>query len=257
MSADTREPEKLHCPSCRAKVHTRKSLDWTPDHGIKCKNCGQVNELASWRSPPKPRVTFAAKQLKTKLPGRERVSRLFVNLIRLAGAALLKVADVLSHQRTKEIGATILCAIILLFVSLGFDSGGIAFAGILIYITCRVALRQQSSAVKYSAAISIALISSIGLRAITPRTERWSSDSTTYVDYYRGLTGTHYYRELSSKELLGGGFSSEGPMTATGKPHGEWKTTTWGDHFRSIETHNEWHWYGESITEGEWHLRNK
>ena len=54
--------------------------------------------------------------------------------------------------------------------------------------------------------------------------------------------------------------SGEGPMSASGKPHGEWENQDlragWWDLPGRGESKT-WYWYGEEITEGEWHLRNK
>ena len=45
----------------------------------------------------------------------------------------------------------------------------------------------------------------------------------------------------------------EGTYSESGKKHGEWTTTVYSP-FKQTE---EYFWYGEQITEGEWHLRNK
>jgi len=44
---------------------------------------------------------------------------------------------------------------------------------------------------------------------------------------------------------------AEGPMSPSGKLHGEWKHVQW-EPYREWHT---WHWYGEEVSEGEWHLR--
>jgi hypothetical protein len=44
-----------------------------------------------------------------------------------------------------------------------------------------------------------------------------------------------------------------GPLTKNGKLHGEQTTVIVSPY---LVTHT-WHWYGEEISEGEWHLRNK
>jgi len=47
--------------------------------------------------------------------------------------------------------------------------------------------------------------------------------------------------------------SANGPLSKSGKMHGKW-TWLWKKGKPLTYT---WHWYGEEITEGEWHLRNK
>ncbi len=42
-----------------------------------------------------------------------------------------------------------------------------------------------------------------------------------------------------------GGYG-HGPVTPSGKPHGKWK----------LLSVDQWYWYGEQVTEGEWHERN-
>lgn len=49
-----------------------------------------------------------------------------------------------------------------------------------------------------------------------------------------------------------GTYHAEGGFSETGKQHGRWESYS-GDY----RTKYEWFWYGEPVTEGEWHLRNK
>lgn len=42
-------------------------------------------------------------------------------------------------------------------------------------------------------------------------------------------------------------------MAGTGKPHGIWDEL-W---FEPLRMDKKFYWYGEVVTEGEWHLRNK
>lgn len=87
--------------------------------------------------------------------------------------------------------------------------------------------------------------------------ERWTND--------RGIHYTDTHGRFSSRwrcrRIIGGPNSyfrsMHGPMTESGRTHGQW--TYWskdssGPNLGFSET---WYWYGEKITEGEWHLRNK
>jgi hypothetical protein len=52
-----------------------------------------------------------------------------------------------------------------------------------------------------------------------------------------------------------GPLGREGPCSFSGKRHGVWKTySRSGDVLR---TSHRWYWYGETVSEGEWNLRNK
>ena len=87
----------------------------------------------------------------------------------------------------------------------------------------------------------------------------WDSDlkghfRTVYRDSRQRWGGSIYWRELDSHDADGHTVStSQGPMTETNKPHGHWRTHNWSDFKRQ----HEWYWYGELITEGEWHLRDR
>ena len=75
-----------------------------------------------------------------------------------------------------------------------------------------------------------------------------------YQDSYWRWSGKHFYRFYESYDSKGKRiYSSHGPMAGNGRLHGEWIGIEWHD---SNITH-EWYWYGEEITEGEWHLRNR
>jgi hypothetical protein len=47
--------------------------------------------------------------------------------------------------------------------------------------------------------------------------------------------------------------SMEGPVSESGKKHGEWETVL----LNPFSKTKEYYWYGEKVTEGEWYLRNK
>lgn len=65
----------------------------------------------------------------------------------------------------------------------------------------------------------------------------------------------YYYAPGSRSEHYHG----EGPMTATNKPHGHWTgySRLSYDSRLPYESFDEWYWYGEKISEGEWELRNR
>lgn len=99
------------------------------------------------------------------------------------------------------------------------------------------------------------------------RTETWtkgdflkhSADEpyASFTDTYDDRRPSSYHREAvvyADKETL----YITGTLTTTGMKHGEWRT----EWVTSAEREKprpkyEWYWYGEQISEGEWHLRNK
>jgi hypothetical protein len=79
--------------------------------------------------------------------------------------------------------------------------------------------------------------------------DRWTSENGTRFVDSRRRSGALYERYALFPD---NGFA-HGPMTETGKLHGQWTYSTLG----TIGLKTRWYWYGEEITEGEWHLRNK
>jgi len=88
-----------------------------------------------------------------------------------------------------------------------------------------------------------------------------------FEDTYRRWGRVHIYRSYSSYEPgeypEGNGFRTKGPMSPSGKPHGEWEWYSCDqkrlgqDEFDRYKSGRTWYWYGDKITEGEWHLRNR
>jgi hypothetical protein len=80
--------------------------------------------------------------------------------------------------------------------------------------------------------------------------------SSSYVDTYRRGEEKPAYRwlrqDMSWPDGRSTSFISEGPMAGEGKPHGKWE-----QHNRKVRGPEEvtFFWYGDEISEGEWHLR--
>ena len=87
---------------------------------------------------------------------------------------------------------------------------------------------------------------------------RWSDGDFSFNDTYKTWGGQHVYRSIFdySKDDASGvrWRSTSGGMAGTGKPHGKWVTVYYNPEFK-ITT--QFYWYGEEISEGEWHLRNR
>jgi hypothetical protein len=107
------------------------------------------------------------------------------------------------------------------------------------------------------------------------RIERWEDTDDTgrqsYEDYFPrfGSREWPYYREYWLW-MEKGCARATGGFTETGKQHGHWHSSVIGDDnpaYLRIGYEEDgipgwyhkdvWYWYGEEITEGEWHLRNK
>lgn len=87
-----------------------------------------------------------------------------------------------------------------------------------------------------------------------------------YTDYTYCGKARPYYRKMWTSGTANDGLihlSIEGGFSQTGKLHGRWHTWAMysADSGMAIgDRHtdkDEWYWYGEEITEGEWHLRNR
>ncbi|GAB5404575.1 MAG: hypothetical protein Aurels2KO_28060 [Aureliella sp.] len=79
--------------------------------------------------------------------------------------------------------------------------------------------------------------------------QHWKSGDTTYRDTYRFWTAG-----ISHRHVSGDGWFANGPMTESGKPHGQWETLYFEP---ELDSESRFYWYGEEVTEGEFHLREK
>ncbi len=93
---------------------------------------------------------------------------------------------------------------------------------------------------------------------------QWVDANTRFADTYKRWSDQFVYRKFSvydspkaaqQARFVGlGEVSAKGPMAGTGKPHGSWEYTQWKPKWQ-VET--KFYWYGEEVSEGEWHLRNR
>jgi predicted RNA-binding Zn-ribbon protein involved in translation (DUF1610 family) len=96
----------------------------------------------------------------------------------------------------------------------------------------------------------------IGVDHSTARyVRKWTSDSgIDYVDTYNRSHEIVWRSLRKPREgTLLPAWSSEGAMVPSGKPHGQWETTTW----EPFDMTREWFWYGEAVSEGEFVLRSR
>ena len=85
--------------------------------------------------------------------------------------------------------------------------------------------------------------------------ESFEGTSNSWItETYSNWTGKPCYRHVEMRDSGGKAIGyADGPVSDSGKPHGEWDLL-FLDEFKSVKW---WYWYGEQITEGEWHLRNQ
>jgi hypothetical protein len=129
-----------------------------------------------------------------------------------------------------------------------FVMGSITFFGA---VWCLATIRPWS---KRAAAIALIVLASI----------LWGKNGVSLSHHHTddGWTvGTTYSRfnaiplRQSFIRLEPFGFSG-GPLSESGKKHGHWTAIGMRNEIEQLPS-NRWFWYGEEITEGEWHLRNK
>jgi hypothetical protein len=102
---------------------------------------------------------------------------------------------------------------------------------------------------------------------------KWRNETVQYIDTHhrwsqnliRRKMGFYNTAEAAKQDTLGykEEFSLAGPMAGTGKPHGQWSWTLGLEHrsdaYKSHQPTEKtnFYWYGDEISEGEWHLRNR
>jgi hypothetical protein len=102
---------------------------------------------------------------------------------------------------------------------------------------------------KWGGALFVAAVTSYYFTTWDVYEVRWESDEgTRYTDRYQRYQGGPFYRFVVMD-----GIYHFGPMKGEGKrhPHGMWTALGGGVQEETF------YWYGETVSEGEWHLRNR
>ena len=92
------------------------------------------------------------------------------------------------------------------------------------------------------------------------QTEDWQHASgkdsaTIFSDTCRVFGRQLIHRDMTHFDEKGHlDWEAGGPMSESGKPHGHWTTTLWEPRLNWTD---QWYWYGEEVSEGQWHLRNR
>lgn len=98
------------------------------------------------------------------------------------------------------------------------------------------------------------LRSDYSMRHWTRRTEA-NDGRLDYTDYtYRLNDDRPFYRDMWFTPDKGESFHLRGGFSESGKRHGQWIRVSAAD---AYIPQSDWFWYGEQVSEGEWHLRNK
>lgn len=80
--------------------------------------------------------------------------------------------------------------------------------------------------------------------------EQREQDELVFRDTIARRNGRVVYRDLTCWKKEGGlSWATHGAMSETGKLHGMWTSVD----YTTLKTTHDWYWYGEEITEGEWH----
>lgn len=82
--------------------------------------------------------------------------------------------------------------------------------------------------------------------------ERWEKDGVEYLDTYSRSGRKHIYRTIWFTDESSPYRWAEGGISESGKLHGKWEFT-----LRNFKTVSHWYFYGEEVTEAEWHRSNK
>jgi hypothetical protein len=121
----------------------------------------------------------------------------------------------------------------------------VALAGMLffgVYATVRGRLRYAATA-----AVGVMLLGSIIWALLDSYEQEFVGLGMLITDTYSRTSDVPRYRKIVGEDSR-----AEGPMAGDFKPHGKWRIS-----LPSGAQQTSWYWYGEEITEGEWHLRNR
>lgn len=127
-----------------------------------------------------------------------------------------------------------------------------AAAFLLVKLVCLVHQPFRRLAIAIAAPCAISVI--VASQWFCTYTVRWVRDSTRYHDTYDRFGRISHRRmevyhdsEMDYLYLV-----TWGPMTQSIKPHGHWYSTA----PMTSKIHDQWFWYGEEVSEGEFATRN-
>lgn len=256
-SATLPKPESIQCRECSHQILTSKTVSYAGDKVLTCPKCKLKNSLESWRQQGEQHPPAIAVE---KSPDVDDKAKL-VDLIKLPfskTAQLAKFADSVKIPTSIILGPILILVGLLYLLSYEWYVTCLAVViwlpiALFSFTTSRPLIKRFRSPI-----LIVGLVMSLAFaRYQIPSVDEWKSGSMRYTDYRTGFGNKIYYREVSSHDN-DISWISKGPMSESEKQHGMWETTAFGKNI-FVDYHHEtkWHWYGEEVTEGEWHLRNK
>ena len=160
----------------------------------------------------------------------------------LIGAALVVWLYANEHRFLNEEGVTLMCLV--RYCSF------IIMLGMPVYLCCRRWAKYSKHITVGGSVVLSIIVVWYGWGDTYPKYFN-SETGYEYHDDYGRWSGKHVYRSITRWDPY---FTSSGPMAGdVPKPHGHW--TTW--QFDPLVNLDEFYWYGDKISQGEWYLRNK
>ncbi len=238
-------PIRVECPSCQ---RTLEAPDEYAGKLAKCLKCGAAIQLPQIDIP-----TFIPQ------PVAPQQSRPESN-------APQKAFDLISKMPWKTIG---IAAIVLAFLlTLRTPPGplvAVHYVALLLlgYLGTWLAIQKWLPSWRYTGkATAVSVLAAIACAwfwgqydySMNFWTKARDGYKSNYLDYtYRGASQPFYRHYWSDKD--GHTYGAEGAFSESGKQHGKWRIE---DTSLPIKDwfYDQWFWYGEEVSEGEWHLRS-
>lgn len=241
----------VECPHCHIEVEIS---DWKPGIEIVCIHCrtkymllnpGEESPLDIERRQKK-----ALKRLKAKRDRREAWNRIFEGIVSTA----------------KPLGFAVL---IIATLYLGFSEPPtdllhyVGIASIISVVAWKFYRRRPRTSSEVNritlSAIAVIVVCLAVRGYFDTTTERHTTrdsngESTEYENVISRFGRKYIYRTIRVFDQDGSFVCvMEGPLSPeSGKSHGHWKYLG----FSPIHGEDWWYWYGDQVSEGEWHVRN-
>jgi len=233
--------ETLTCHNCGHVIVTGKTLGKNDLLTAKCVKCNASSQLGRWRNSSKI----------TPEKGTESPITVEKTKVDLTPSQRL-VVWIYDNRTVLYTAAWLLLMVFIAVVAFPFLPYALS-ASVTGFAVWKVTTRWSDTVRQLLVAVAM-VCSMISYRALVPRVEHWEKESVSYTDYRTGWTNKIYYRKYSIND---GSYlnTAEGPMSASNKPHGQWKEFRFND--AGIVDRQVWYWYGKPVQEGEWHVLNK
>lgn len=241
----------VECPHCR---ETCVLTEWASGTKVVCPCCKKqfllLNEGEESPLEIRQRELKEQARAKRKEANRTIIRRMWMDLLNIAGPFTVTVA-------------------VLVILALGFAGPPLdvlhyaGIAAVIVFVAWKFSSRRprtESQKIAIRAIACAAIIVCCGVRGyfatVTEFSVKHGNDgrTTEYEDTLTRFGNKPVYRTVTILTKEGKlDVVMEGPLSPdSGKPHGKWKYLA----FNPIDGETWWYWYGDQVTEGEWHLRN-